>query len=95
MFFFKGYPTILDTPFAMETFMMGLPNGEVYMDEYLFLRNHASDVQTNGYALIRRWFVAQFPDFRKNPMAYIHTQPEVIHANEFAEMAENEMEKVA
>ena len=79
----------------MERFMMGLPNGEVYMDEYLFLRNHASDVQTNGYALIRRWFVAQFPDFRKNPMAYITNQPEVIHANEFAGMAENEVEKVA
>ena len=79
----------------MERFMMGLPNGEVYMDEYLFLRNHASEVQTNGYALIRRWFVAQFPDFRKNPMAYITNQPEVIHANEFAGMAENEVEKVA
>ena len=79
----------------MERFMMGLPNGEVYMDEYLFLRNHASDVQTNGYALIRRWFVAQFPDFRKNPMAYITNQPEVIRANEFAGMAENEVEKVA
>ena len=79
----------------MERFMMGLPNGDVYMDEYLFLRNHASDVQTNGYALIRRWFVAQFPDFRKNPMAYITNQPEVIHANEFAGMAENEVEKVA
>ena len=79
----------------MERFMMGLPNGEVYMDEYLFLRNHASDVQTNGYALIRRWFVAQFPDFRKNPMAYITNQPKVIHANEFAGMAENEVEQVA
>ena len=79
----------------MERFMMGLPNGEVYMDEYLFLRNHASDVQTNGYALIRRWFVAQFPDFRKNPMAYITNQPEVIHANEFAGMAEIEVEEAA
>jgi hypothetical protein len=45
--------------------------------------------------LIRRWFVAQFPDFRKNPMAYITNQPEVIRANEFAGMAENEVEKDA
>ena len=79
----------------MERFMMGLPNGEVYKAEYLFLRKHAAEVQTNGYALIRRWFVAQFPDFRKNPMAYITNQPEVIHATEFAGMAENEVEKVA
>jgi len=66
----------------METFMMGLPNGEAYMSEYLFLRNHASEVQTNGYALIRRWFVKQFPDFRKNPLIYIYTQPDVIPAVE-------------
>ena len=79
----------------METFMMGLPNGEVYMAEYLFLRKHAAEIQTNGYALIRRWFVAQFPDFRKNPMAYITNQPKVIHAKEFVGMAENEVEKVA
>lgn len=79
----------------METFMNGLPNGEDYKAEYLFLRKHAAEIQTNGYALIRRWFVAQFPDFRKNPMAYITNQPKVIHANEFAGMAENEVEKVA
>lgn len=66
----------------METFMMGLPNGEAYMNEYLFLRNHASDIQTNGYTLIRRWFVKQFPDYQKNPLTYIHTQPEVVSAAE-------------
>ena len=66
----------------METFMMGLPNGEEYMNEYLFLRNHASDIQTNGYTLIHRWFVKQFPDYQKNPLTYIHTQPEVVSAAE-------------
>ena len=66
----------------METFMMGLPKGEEYLNEYLFLRNHASDIQTNGYTLIRRWFVKQFPDYQKNPLTYIHTQPEVVSAAE-------------
>ena len=66
----------------METFMMGLPNGEAYMNEYLFLRNHASDIQTNGYTLIRRWFVKQFPDYQKNPLIYIKEQPEVVSAAE-------------
>ena len=79
----------------MERFMMGLPNGEVYMNEYLFLRNHAAEVQTNGYTIIRRWFVAQFPEFRKNPLAYIDTQPDVLSGKEFAGMAENDVEKVA
>ena len=66
----------------METFMMGLPNGEEYLNEYLFLRNHASDIQTNGYTLVRRWFVKQFPDYQKNPLIYIKEQPEVVSAAE-------------
>ena len=67
----------------MERFMMGLPNGEVYMEEYLFLRNHASEVQTNGYAVVRRWFVAQFPEFRKNPLFYLNNRPAVVSAADF------------
>ena len=39
--------------------------------------------------------MAQFPEFRKNPLAYIDTQPDVLSGKEFAEMAENEVEKVA
>ena len=79
----------------MENFMMGLPNGEVYMNEYLFLRNYAAGIQTNGYTLIRRWFVAQFPNFRKNPLHYIHDQPAVVSAAEVAEQYEAEMEAAA
>ena len=79
----------------MEKFMMGLPNGEVYMNEYLFLRNYAADIQTNGYTLIRRWFVAQFPNFRKNPLYYINNQPAVVSAAEVAEQYEAEMEAAA
>ena len=79
----------------MERFMMGLPNGEVYMNEYLFLRNHASEVQTSGYALIRRWFVAQFPDFRKNPLTYLTNQPAVVSAAEIADQYETELATAA
>ena len=74
----------------METFMMGLPNGEVYMNEYLFLRNHAAGVQRNRYALIRRWFGEQFPYFRKNPLVYIHKQPEVVPAAEVIDLENSE-----
>lgn len=31
----------------METFIMGLPAAEAYMEEYLFLKNYAAEVQTN------------------------------------------------
>ena len=79
----------------METFIMGLPAAEAYMEEYLFLKNYAAEVQTNGYTIIRRWFVAQFPDFRKNPLAYLTNQPDVVSAAEVAEQYEAEMETAA
>ena len=79
----------------METFIMGLPSAEAYMNEYLFLKNYAAEVQTNGYTIIRRWFVAQFPDFRKNPIVYLTNQPAVVSAAEVAEQYEAEMETAA
>ena len=79
----------------METFIMGLPSAEAYMNEYLFLKNYAAEVQTNGYTIIRRWFVAQFPDFRKNPIVYLTNQPAVVSAAEVAEQYEAEMATAA
>ena len=79
----------------METFIMGLPSAEAYMNEYLFLKNYAAEVQTNGYTIIRRWFVAQFPDFRKNPIVYLTHQPTVVSAAEVADQYEAEMATAA
>ena len=79
----------------METFIMGLPSAEAYMNEYLFLKNYAAEVQTNGYTIIRRWFMAQFPDFRKNPIVYLTTQPAVVPAAEVADQYEAEMATAA
>ena len=79
----------------METFIMGLPSAEAYMEEYLFLKNYAAEVQTNGYTIIRRWFVAQFPEFRKNPLVYITDQPAVVSAAEVADQYEAEMATAA
>ena len=79
----------------METFIMGLPSAEAYMNEYLFLKNYAAEVQTNGYTIIRRWFVAQFPDFRKNPIVYLTNQPAVVSAAEVADQYEAEIATAA
>lgn len=79
----------------MEAFMLCLSNAEEYMNEYLFLKNHAAKIQTNGYPLIRRWFTAQFPDYRKNPLVYLNTQPAVIPAAEVVEQYGAEAENVA
>ena len=79
----------------METFIMGLPSAEAYMEEYLFLKNYAAEVQTTGYTIIRRWFVTQFPDFRKNPIVYLTNQPAVVSDAEVADQYEAEMATAA
>ena len=77
----------------MERFMSALPNCEVYFAEYDFLRDYAARIQTNGYALVRRWFVAQFPHFRKNPLFYVYNTPPLVSAAEvIAEMEAEEQD---
>ena len=75
----------------MEKFIKALPKSEGYLREYSFVKDFASAIQTNGYTLVRKWFVAQFPEFRKNPMFYLGNTPKVIAAATFmqAEAADN------
>ena len=70
----------------MERFMAALPDNEAYLEQYSFLRYSAACVQTNRYALVRDWFIAQFPEFRKNPLFYLYNKPEVITAARVIEM---------
>ena len=79
----------------MERFMSGLPNCEEYFAEYNFLRESATSIQTNGYALVRRWFVKQFPHFRKNPLFYVYNTPALVSASEVIAEAETEELKEA
>ena len=67
----------------MEKFIGALPQNEAYLAEYTFVRDYASAVQTNGYKLVREWFVAQFPEFRKNPLFYLYNTPDVVSGAEF------------
>lgn len=75
--------------------MSALPNREVYFAEYDFLRDYAARIQTNGYALVRRWFVAQFPHFRKNPLFYVYNTPPLVSAAEVIAEIEADEEDVA
>ena len=70
----------------MERFMAALPDNEVYFEQYSFLRYSAACVQTNRYALVRDWFIAQFPEFRKNPLFYLYNKPEIVRAADVIEM---------
>ena len=47
---------------------------------YNLIRYYAGEVQHNRYALVRKWFVEQFPEFRKNPLYYFNNTPEVVPA---------------
>lgn len=80
---------------TMERFMSALPNNEEYFAEYDFLRDYAVQMQTSGYALVRRWFVAQFPHFRKNPLFYVYNTPALVRASEVIQEAEETMQTEA
>ena len=79
----------------MERFMSALLNSEEYFVEYDFLREYAAQIQTSGYALVRRWFVAQFPHFRKNPLFYVYNTPALVKASEIIQETNETMQSEA
>ena len=69
----------------MEKFLSRIPNGATYQKEYEFVKEFATDLNGNGYPIVRKWFVAQFPHFRKDPMFYLNNSPLVLHSKKFIE----------
>lgn len=75
----------------MESFIKALPKHDELMEVYNYIRYGAGLVQTSCYAAVRRWFEAQFPDFRKNPLFYFNQDFKVITAIEpFIKMKQEE-----
>lgn len=72
----------------MEQFISALPNSTAYLKQYDFLKTYASGVQTNGYSLVRSWFIAQFPLYRKDPLFYLTGEHTVLSAKDFLEIQE-------
>lgn len=62
----------------MERFIKALPKCDELMKVYKFIKYDAGLVQTSCYTAVRRWFAAQFPDFRKNPLFYYNQDFPVI-----------------
>ena len=62
----------------MEGFINGLSNSEDYLKPYNFLKNCGSLPLTSRYTAVRKWFVAQFPEFRKNPLFYLYNEVKVV-----------------
>ena len=73
----------------MEGFINGLSNSEKYMKAYNFLKNCGSLPQTSRYTVVRKWFVAQFPEFRKNPLFYLYNDVDVISIIPYIEEEQN------
>ena len=62
----------------MERFISSLPKRDELMEVYNYIRYGAGLVQTSCYAAVRRWFEAQFPNLRKNPLRYFNGDFNVI-----------------
>ena len=62
----------------MEHFIKALPKRDELMKVYNYIRYGAGLVQTSSYTAVRRWFVAQFPDFRENPLSYFNQDFQII-----------------
>ena len=62
----------------MERFITLLPKRKELMEVYDYIRDGAGLTQPSCYAAVRRWFEAQFPDFRKNPLFYFTQDFDVI-----------------
>ena len=87
------YPTKGLTIKKMEKFMNALPEGKKFLDEYNKLKAVA-DICPSPYAVIRRWFVAQFPKYREDPLFYVNNSVEVIDFAEYLETAKQSKEAV-
>ena len=72
----------------MEQFISALPNSTEYRRQYDFLKTYASGIQTNGYSIVRNWFVAQFPLYRKEPLFYLTGEHTVLSAADFLKKQE-------
>ena len=63
----------------MDRFIDSLPNKHLYKRQYDQIKI-AARLQASPYALIRTWFVAQFPKFRTEPWIYYEKPVEVVKA---------------
>jgi hypothetical protein len=76
----------------MEKFLSRIPNGESFQKEYDCVKDFATDLNGNGYPIVRKWFVEQFPHFRKNPLFYVYNTPSLVPASHVIAEVEAEAE---
>ena len=62
----------------MEAFMALLPDSEKYLKEYTRIKACAKVMSNSAYAVTRKWFAKQFPEYRTSPLFYLDNPPEII-----------------
>lgn len=67
----------------MESFINGLPDAEQYLKSYNFLKDCGGLTAPSHYAIIRRWFVDQFPKYYENPIFYLYNKVAVIDCSSY------------
>ena len=79
----------------MESFIKQLPNSKELEKAFNFLKYFGALPQTSRYTAVRKWFVAQFPEFRKNPLFYLYNDVKVVDIAPFIEEAQKRAEELA
>lgn len=77
----------------MERFINDLPNSNALLAAYNFLKNCGSLPLTSRYTAVRRWFMLQFPEFRRNPLFYFNHEVEVIDYTHILEEVSRQVKK--
>ena len=78
----------------MEGFINGLPNSQDYLKAYNFIKNCGSLPLTSRYTAVRKWFVAQFPEFRKYPLFYLYNEVKVVNIAPYIQEAQERAEEL-
>ena len=72
----------------MESFINGLPDAEQYLKSYNFLKKCGGLTAPSQYAIIRCWFVDQFPKYYENPIFYLYNKVAVIDCSSYLKTAQ-------
>ena len=62
--------------------------GEAYALYTKFMR------EIPGLTVVRKWFVAQFPEFRKNPLFYLYNEVKVVNIAPYIQEAQERAEEL-
>lgn len=63
---------------AMENFIKSLSNSAEYQEQYKVAKVYAEAQGKRAHSIVVKWFVEQFPHYRKNPYYYFRNRPNVI-----------------